>query len=182
MFANDVTMRSASPCLIFDADANPNTNVVSLDKPLDAAGARWILLAEAAVLEAWYGKNAYSDFLIKHGHRPTADQATAIGRLIGARVKAADGKLYPGRSAQDRDLLRIQRKRAVAETRKSIEIQRLVRAIAALSANTQEPSCLIDELCPETEEPEIREQLQGAVEWLTRFAQEWERREAGRTD
>ncbi|MEY9590993.1 hypothetical protein ABIA06_003284 [Bradyrhizobium yuanmingense] len=171
-------MQRSTPSLVVCGENPHEATVVDLGDALGSVSARRVLLAEATVIEAWHGKNAYSDFLIKHGHRPSANQATTIGRLIGARVKADDGKLYPHRR-QDRDLLL--RKQVATETGKAIEIQRLIRAVTALAANTQEPSGLIDELCPETEEPEIREQLEGAVEWLTRFAQEWKRREAGRT-
>jgi hypothetical protein len=182
MIADDPAMRNSTPCLIFDADVQADTNVVALDKASDRVGERRVLLAEATVIESWFGKNAYSDFMLKHGCRPDANQAAAIGRLIGARVKAADGRMYPLRNAPDRKAVRDSRRRAAAELKKSLEIQRLRKAIASLAANTEDPADMIEALCPETEEPEIREQLQDAVGWLTRFALEWKRREAGGTD
>jgi hypothetical protein len=53
------------------------------------------LLLEAARLEASIGANPYSRFLRDHSARPAPEQASAIGRLIGGRVKASDRRFYP---------------------------------------------------------------------------------------
>lgn len=53
------------------------------------------LLGEAERLESAIGCNPYSTFLRKHRFRPSADQASTIGRLLGGRVRASDGKMYP---------------------------------------------------------------------------------------
>lgn len=53
------------------------------------------LLVEAEGIEATYGPNAYVDYLRKHHHRPAPDEAAAIGKLMGGRVRADDGKLHP---------------------------------------------------------------------------------------
>jgi hypothetical protein len=37
------------------------------------------LRAEAAAIEGWYGKNAYSDFLTKHGARPDPEDISCAG-------------------------------------------------------------------------------------------------------
>lgn len=61
---------------------------------------------EANALEAWYGPNAYSFFLRKHGRRPGREQAATIGRLLGGRVAAADGSMQPPLTKADREVLR----------------------------------------------------------------------------
>ena len=55
------------------------------------------LEAEAKALEAWFGKNLYSDFLLKNKARPDRSQAAAIGALMGGRVMASDGSMQPPR-------------------------------------------------------------------------------------
>lgn len=56
------------------------------------------LRAEAIDIEAWYGPNAYSRYLLKHGRRPDLADAVIIGRIIGAQVKASDGSMQPRRT------------------------------------------------------------------------------------
>ena len=176
-------MSRATPCLIFDANEHPSvTNVLAFEDALRRSRGRDGLGAEAAAIEAWYGGNAYSDFLKKHGCRPNPEQATAIGILIGARVKAADDRMYPIQTVAERKTQRIARLQAASEAECALEIHRLQKAISGLAANTRDPAELIDRLCPDIDEPGIREQLQDAIRWLTRFAEEWQRREKGRTD
>jgi hypothetical protein len=50
---------------------------------------------EAAAIEASYGPNVYSNYLRKHGKRPTRAEAITMGRLIGGRVRADDGSMQP---------------------------------------------------------------------------------------
>jgi hypothetical protein len=176
-------MSHATPCLVFDANGHTSvTNVLAFKDALQRSKGRSGLSAEAAAIEAWYGRNAYSDFLKNHGCRPEPEQATTIGRLIGARVKAADGRMYPAPSAAERKTRRAIRQESADETKGALEILRLRKAISGLAANTRDPADLIKSLSSDIDEPEIREQLQDAVEWLTRFAEEWQRRETGRTD
>jgi hypothetical protein len=168
------------PSLVFDSAAG--AEVLSFEAASRRSGQRGGLRAEVAAIEAWYGRNAYSAFLAKHGCRPDPDQATTIGRLIGARVKAADGRLYPTPSAGERKALRKARQEASGAVKDALEVVRLRKAIAGLAANTRDPADLIKGLCPEVDEPDIREQLQDAIGWLSRFAEEWQRRETGRTN
>jgi hypothetical protein len=139
------------------------------------------LLAEAAAIEAWYGKNPYSDFLCKHRKRPDPEQASAMGRWMCARVKASDGTMQPplskGERKAERERLRRRREAAKTET----EIRRLARAISDLAESKKSPGEILENLCPELDEPTIRAQLRQAVQWLTRFDQEWRRREENRT-
>jgi hypothetical protein len=176
-------MSHAKPCLIFDAnEQTANTNVLAFHDALQRNRGRDGLSAEVAAIEAWYGRNAYSDFLKEHGCRPNPEQATTIGRLIGARVKATNNRMYPIESATERETRRLARQDAAREAKDALEIHRLRNAISALAANTTDPAELISSLGPDLDEPEISEQLQDAIEWLTRFAQEWQRREKCRTD
>jgi uncharacterized membrane protein len=176
-------MSRATPFLVFDADTDAAVaNVLAFEEAVQRSRSRGGLCAEATAIEAWHGNNPYSDFLKKHGCRPGPEEASAIGRLIGARVKAADGHMYPARTTTERMALRTVRQEAANETQRALEIHRLRKAISGLAANTSDPAEVIRGLCPDTEEPEIREQLQDAIEWLTRFAEEWQRRETGRTD
>jgi len=175
-------MSHSTPCLVFDANARTsNTNVLAFENALQRSRDRGGLSAEAAAIEAWYGRNAYSDFLKEHGCRPDLEQATTIGRLIGARVKAANGRMYPVESAAERKTRRAARQETANEAKGALEIHRLRKAISGLAANTSDPAELIKSLSPDIDEPEIREQLQDAIGWLTRFAEEWQRRETGRT-
>lgn len=72
------------------------------------------LLFAAARLEADIGQNPYSRFLREHGRRPTPDQATAIGRIMSARVRASDGRLYPTPAPAEKAA-----RRAILERRKA---------------------------------------------------------------
>lgn len=58
---------------------------------------RSALLAEASALDVWHGPNPYSDFLRRKGRRPNPAEAEGIGRLMGTRVLASDGRKYPRR-------------------------------------------------------------------------------------
>lgn len=176
-------MSRTSPCLVFDASAvADDANVLGFEKALRRSGRRRGFQAEVAVIEAWYGPNAYSDFLLKHGCRPDPDQATAIGRLIGAMVKASDGRMYPSQYPAERKALRLARREASVGAKTAAEILRLRKAIAGLAANTRDPAEVIKDLSVDLDEPEIRAQLQDAIRWLTRFAEEWHLRETVRTD
>lgn len=53
------------------------------------------LRLEAEAIEASNGPNPYSDYLRKHGQRPPREEASAIGRLLGGRVRARDGSMQP---------------------------------------------------------------------------------------
>lgn len=55
------------------------------------------LEAEAMALEVWHGPNPYASFLRKHDARPDVKQADTIGRLMGTRVRASDGRKYPAK-------------------------------------------------------------------------------------
>jgi hypothetical protein len=139
------------------------------------------LRAEALAIEACHGKNAYSDFLRKHGARPDADQAATMGRWMGARVMASDGTMQPPLTASELAAARENRRRRRAAVQVEVEIRRLSKAISGLAENTKSPDELFEHLSPDIDEPEIRAQLRRAVQWLNRYDQEWRRREENRT-
>ena len=138
------------------------------------------LRAEAFAIEGYHGKNAYSDFLLKHGARPNADQAATMGRWMGARVMASDGTMQPPRTASERAAEREDRRRRHGEAQLELEIRRLASAISGLAENTKSPDELLEHFCSDIDEPKIRAQLRRAVQWLNRFDQEWRRREENR--
>lgn len=53
------------------------------------------LMVEASGLEATYGRNPYVDYLVTHKRRPPPDVAITIAVIMGGRVRADDGKMYP---------------------------------------------------------------------------------------
>jgi hypothetical protein len=140
------------------------------------------LRAEAVAIEAWHGKNPYSDFLFKYCRRPDPNQAATMGRLIGARVRASDGTMQPPLSATERRLTRAERMRYRAKADIDSQVARLCRAIAGLAENDAPPAEIMGHVRPDLDEPIIRKQLSRAVLWLSRFEEEWRRRETGRTD
>ena len=51
------------------------SGIVYLGNAAELAAERRLLVAEAMAIEGQYGKNAYSDYILKHGRRPDRDQA-----------------------------------------------------------------------------------------------------------
>lgn len=128
------------------------------------------LRSEAAALIERYGPNAYSEFILKHGRRPTRGQAATIGRLMGARVRAADGTLQPKR------LNRRKAKNSRSEGDYIDQILRFRCALANLAENEDDPADVIRYMDPLFGDVSvIREQLGHAVQWINRFAEEWHR-------
>jgi hypothetical protein len=68
--------------------------LVQSNDVLDFEAARELRI-EIQSIEAVHGPNAYSDYLRKHGRRPDPATAKTIGRVLGGRVKAADGSMQP---------------------------------------------------------------------------------------
>jgi hypothetical protein len=131
----------------------------------DQLASRRQLLAEAAVLVDAYGPNAYSDYLVKHGCRPGRKVAATIGRLIGVRVKAADGTMQPPRAKGEKVA-------RAALHRKWDHIARLRSALAQLAQNEDSPDSIIQSIVS-TDRAEIGENLEKSLEWLIRFADHW---------
>jgi hypothetical protein len=163
--------------VVFGEGANNDATVLPLGDASEANKTRRLLISEATALEAQYGKNAYSDYLIAHHRRPNAAEAGTIGRLLGGRVEADDGTLQPPLNEADRVALRGIKSRRRNAARRYDQILRLRSAIAALAANQDEPADVIAGGSILLECPEIGLHLDTALSWLTRFAQEWHSRE-----
>jgi hypothetical protein len=164
--------RSRARLRLVSKDEKDGTVEVFLSVPSDAKILRE-LMVEAEAIEAWYGLNAYSSFIKTNGKRPDRKQAEAIGRLLGGRVAADDGSMQPPLTKTDRELLRGIKSRRKAASRRYDHILRLRDAIAVLSENEDDPaeiigtgSCLLNERA-------ISAQLDVALCWLNRFAEEW---------
>jgi hypothetical protein len=151
--------------------------VLALGDAAEQTKVRRLLTSEALALEAQYGKNAYSDYLLKHHKRPDRNEAATIGRLLGGQVPADDGTLQPPLTKADRLALRALKARRKAASRRYDQILRLRSAIAALSQNQDDPSDVIAGGSVLLQCPEIGSQLDLALCWLSRFATEWHGRE-----
>lgn len=156
---------------------NDGGNVLALGDAAEQTRDRRLLAAEALALEAEYGKNPYSDYLLGHHRRPDRSEAATIGRLLGGRVKAVDGSLQPPLTKVDRLALRGVKARRKAASRRYDQILRLRAAIAALSQNQDDPAEIIAGGSVLLDNPEIGSQLDLALCWLDRFAREWHGRE-----
>lgn len=154
-----------------------NSAVLPLEDAAEQTRIRRLLVSEAAALEVQYGKNLYSDYLLRHLKRPEASEAATIGRLLGGRVEAADGTLQPPLTKADRLVLRGVKTRRKAASRRYNHIQRLRAAIAALSENEDDPADIIGGGSVLLDCHEIGNSLDIAVSWLNRFAMEWHSRE-----
>jgi hypothetical protein len=158
-----VTDEPASDSVVYLGDTSAITRV------------RALLASEAQAFEAQYGKNPYSDYLLKYHRRPDAEEAAAIGRLIGGRVEAADGCVYPPLSKADRRVLGEIKARRKTAARRYNQILRLRSAIALLAQNEDDPADLIACGSILFDCPEIANQMELARGWLNRFAREWSR-------
>jgi hypothetical protein len=172
--------RTAGPALRLVADDRCEAGASVVLVAGDAAEKtkiRRLLASEALALEAQFGKNPYSDYLLHHHRRPDRAEAATIGRLLGGRVKAADGTLQPPLTEADRLALRGIKARRIAASRRYDQILRLREAIAALSQNKDDPADIIAGGSVLFDCPEIGSQLDSALCWLNRFAKEWYGRE-----
>ena len=140
------------------------------------------LIAEADQFDSLYGKNSYSAFLRRHGERPDPNQATVLGHLLGIRVKAKNDKLYPRQTPAQKRARSEEQGSRTDDAGNLAAIQHLKAALWHLSLNGRDARLIIDDVCEEFDAPQIRAQITHAVEWLMRFAQEWQRREKVRAD
>jgi hypothetical protein len=137
------------------------------------------LSADLEKIEALNGANLYSEFIKRHGHRPSREQASAIGRIMGARVRASDGTMQPGLTKGERAALASIKKRRKEWAKQVEHIRRTVVAISALSQNQDDPSAVMHYGVDVFSNPNLREQLDSALTWLIRFAEESHRNEKG---
>ncbi|RUX30068.1 hypothetical protein EOA23_12630 [Mesorhizobium sp. M2A.F.Ca.ET.042.01.1.1] len=154
--------------------ADKPTNVILLGTAANNQSIKASLEAEAKALEAWHGKNPYSEFLIVHGHRPDVQQAAAIGQLMGAQVLASDGSKQPGLSR----IYRLATKRAREERKhKSTSTDaanKIKSAVAALHFNDDIRNKLVHDLFFLIDDAEFRSQLLSARKLLDRFAESFD--------
>src|ERR1700742_2164223 len=114
--------------------------VVSFEVAAPLARVRRDLRAEAMALAEARGPNLYSDFLNRNGRRPERAEAASIGRLMGQRVRAADGTLQPRQTKAEKAAAgRVKSQRQKAEECLN-QIVRLRCALANLSANQDDPA------------------------------------------
>jgi hypothetical protein len=130
------------------------------------------VIAEADDFEALAGPNPYSRFLRKHGCRPSPDQASTIGRLMGARVRASDGSLQPVLTKGERSAIRDIRKRRKEWAQLFDNAQRTANAVVGLAQNHIEPSTVFGYRREKFASDEFLKQIDSAVRWLNRFAEE----------
>jgi hypothetical protein len=146
------------------------SNIVAFASP--SLGAPDALREEAAAFAEENGADAYTDFILKHGFRPERSQAAAIGKLIGRRVRAADGSLQPSKSKAERAATKKTRQIEKDEERIDADLNRAVDAIALLAQNECDPIALIHRMST-MEEEEITANIEKAVEWIQRFTNHW---------
>ena len=131
------------------------------------------LRTEIEALEAWYGPNAYSNYLRKYNRRPSREEAVGIGRLLGGQVKADDGSMQPQLSAGDRAAIKMIKSRREAYSRRFDHMVRLKTALAALAENEDDPADVFNGESCVLDQSEIDAQLDIALCWLKRFAEHW---------
>lgn len=123
------------------------------------------------------GTTAYSQFLIKHGREPSPEEATALGRAMGRQIMASDGRRYPALTKEQRAAIRARRKEVEAHSDVWRQAHALARAIETLEQigkerTPQEVVRHIEGLPREW--LKIGERTENAVQWLRRFANEWQ--------
>ena len=116
--------------------------------------------------------DAYSDFIVKHGRIPDRSQAAAIGKLLGKRVRAADGSLQPPKSKSEKAAAKKARRIDADEEIIDANLNRAIDAIALLAQNEADPIALIHRMSP-MERDETSENIEKAVGWLIRLSNHW---------
>jgi hypothetical protein len=150
-----------------------------VDSPLgvvafsDAQEARELRI-EAESFAFKYGKNAYSDFILKHGRRPDRAEASTIGRLIGLQVKAADGTMQPRPTKAERLAAHEAKQGRNEQHRIWDHIARLRCALDQLAKNEDDPAAIVGGICAH-DRPKLGANLEKSLAWLIRFADEWDR-------
>jgi hypothetical protein len=145
---------------------------VSMDVVREGERDSRILLANADAIQASYGKNPYTDFVRKHGKRPSREQAACIGRLLGGRVRADDGSMQPPLTKADRAALRAIKAHQAAWSHQSNHLYRIENAVAELCTNVDDPAIVAGYAKAWLKKESNRERLAVALSWLIRFAEE----------
>ncbi len=129
------------------------------------------LRQEALRFQTTHEDNPYSNYLLKYGRRPEPDQAANFGRLMGLRLKASDGSMQPIISNEQKEA-KIKARKIVRENELAdAELSRACDAIAFLAENNLDPQILMGRLSP-LEEQRVDMEIDKAIKWLNRFADE----------
>lgn len=92
------------------------------------------------------GPNAYSDYLLKHDKRPDPATAATIGRLLGERVRADDGRMYPKLTKGEKQALREIDARRKKWAKESNDARAFVAAVEWLANIKTDPAAMVDKL------------------------------------
>jgi hypothetical protein len=130
------------------------------------------LRTEAITFAACHSKNPHSDFILAHGQRPDRDQAAAIGKLLGKKVRAADGSLQPPKSKAGRTAAKKSRRIGNDEGDTDANLDRMINAIALLAQNESAPIALIQRMST-MQQDEVSENIEKALKCMIRFADRW---------
>jgi hypothetical protein len=165
--------------LVSAAGSKSGDAVVDVDAAADQALAVRVLQAQARDSKARRAMNP--DDAPVHGRRPSSDVTVGIARLLNVELDAADGGREPKRTPAERALCQryYEQQRALRTT--ADNVNRLRHAVVDLAAIELSPSQLLEALSPAFDEPIIRERLERALDCLSRFMEEWQRQEAGRS-
>jgi hypothetical protein len=164
--------------LVPNAGSNADDVVVWLDEAADRLGDINALKEYARDFEARNGSNPYSDFILKYGRFPSCEEAAGMGRMMNLRLKASDGSLQPKLTTADKAARKRFRDERRASRMRSENVRRLRQAVSDLAAIDASPSQLIEMLNSQTADAQTRDNLKCALDYLTRFAQQWRRHEA----
>ncbi|WP_313609333.1 ParB/RepB/Spo0J family partition protein [Rhizobium sp.] len=130
------------------------------------------LLHEVAQHKLYHPANAYTDYIEKHKKRPDRETAAGIGKLLGCQVKADDGTMQPPKTKAQK--ASEQEARSLRKEEEAIRLQcRSVTSAVGYLANCKSDPAEVIRMIDRWETPAIIENIEHAVEWLTRFAKEW---------
>ena len=130
------------------------------------------LLQEVAQHKLYHPANAYTDYIEKHKKRPDRETAAGIGKLLGCQVKADDGTMQPPKTKAQK--ASEQEARNLRKEEEAIRLQcRSVTSAVGYLANCKDDPTEVIRMIDRWETPAIIENIEHAVEWLTRFAKEW---------
>ncbi|WP_164633808.1 hypothetical protein [Rhodopseudomonas sp. BR0G17] len=160
---------------LVEIDNSRSADVVVLEQPAKRAFERRMILVSADAIEARVGANPYSKYLREHGKLPEPAAAAIMGKLIGGRVRAADGTLQPPLTAAERNRRREIDREQRAAAKRYQQILRLRQAIAALAQNEDDPAELIAVGSVLFNVDEIEGNMDRALCYLNRFVEEWHR-------
>ena len=131
------------------------------------------LKIEIEIIEAQHGPNPYSNYLRKHGKRPPPNEAAAIGKVFGCRVKADDGSMQPPLSVADKSALKAIKSRRKEYARRYEQVARIKAAIATFAEIKDELPKVIDDWRSVSNSPETLENADIGLYWMTRFVELW---------